>query len=441
MNSWSDDSVTPQTAPVPVSAAPAAEPPTGAASAATALRRRRWPLISMVVALSLVVAGGASFAVVEQLRKDITLDVDGELVSLTTYAGTVDEVLAEEDVRVGSNDAVTPAADDELRDGAVVEVRYGRELTVETDGEKQDVWLAALDADEALEMLAVRSEQVRLLPSRSADRATLPIRLDAEHPVALVVGGEETVVDDGATTLSELFAAESVEIDADDRVHVDRIEDAAPGDPTVRVVVQVVDVEKVTRTKKIAHDTITRTDPDRYRDQGSTVTRQGKDGERTIVKRVTRIDGEVESREKVSNKVTTKPVDEIVVTGTKQRPEPKPEPEPEPATSGSSSGSSSSSGSTSSSSGSGSSSSSGGSAPSGVWAQLAQCESGGDPTTNTGNGYYGMYQFSLPTWQAVGGSGLPSDASAAEQTKRAKILQERSGWGQWPHCASKLGLL
>ena len=75
-----------------------------------------------------------------------------------------------------------------------------------------------------------------------------------------------------------------------------------------------------------------------------------------------------------------------------------------------------------------------------VWAALAACESGGNPSTNTGNGYYGMYQFSLPTWQSVGGSGLPSDASAAEQTMRAQILQARSGWGQWPACSASLGL-
>jgi len=76
-----------------------------------------------------------------------------------------------------------------------------------------------------------------------------------------------------------------------------------------------------------------------------------------------------------------------------------------------------------------------------VWAALAQCESGGNPSTNTGNGYYGLYQFSLPTWQAMGGSGLPSEASGAEQTMRAQKLQAQSGWGQWPACAAKLGLL
>ncbi|MEG3616175.1 transglycosylase family protein [Isoptericola haloaureus] len=75
-----------------------------------------------------------------------------------------------------------------------------------------------------------------------------------------------------------------------------------------------------------------------------------------------------------------------------------------------------------------------------VWGELAQCESGGRVRINTGNGYYGMYQFTASTWRAVGGSGLPHYHGAREQTKRAQILQRRAGWGQWPHCTSKLGL-
>jgi len=75
-----------------------------------------------------------------------------------------------------------------------------------------------------------------------------------------------------------------------------------------------------------------------------------------------------------------------------------------------------------------------------VWGKLARCESGGNPRTNTGNGFYGMYQFTGRTWRAVGGKGLPHRHSAAEQTKRAQILQDRAGWGQWPHCTRKLGL-
>jgi len=66
-----------------------------------------------------------------------------------------------------------------------------------------------------------------------------------------------------------------------------------------------------------------------------------------------------------------------------------------------------------------------------VWDKIAECESGGNWSINTGNGYYGGLQFSLATWQSVGGTGLPSDASREEQIKRAEILQARAGWGQW----------
>lgn len=75
-----------------------------------------------------------------------------------------------------------------------------------------------------------------------------------------------------------------------------------------------------------------------------------------------------------------------------------------------------------------------------VWDRLAQCESGGNWAINTGNGYYGGLQFTLSSWQAVGGSGLPSDASREEQIMRAAMLQARQGWGAWPACTAKLGI-
>lgn len=75
-----------------------------------------------------------------------------------------------------------------------------------------------------------------------------------------------------------------------------------------------------------------------------------------------------------------------------------------------------------------------------IWDALARCESGGNWSINTGNGYYGGLQFSAATWRSVGGSGLPHQNSREEQITRGKILQARSGWGQWPACTRKLGL-
>ena len=74
-----------------------------------------------------------------------------------------------------------------------------------------------------------------------------------------------------------------------------------------------------------------------------------------------------------------------------------------------------------------------------VWDRIAACESGGNWSINTGNGFYGGLQFTLSSWQAVGGSGLPSDASREEQIARAQTLQARQGWGAWPVCSVKAG--
>lgn len=75
-----------------------------------------------------------------------------------------------------------------------------------------------------------------------------------------------------------------------------------------------------------------------------------------------------------------------------------------------------------------------------VWAGLRRCESRGNYADNTGNGYYGAYQFSLATWRGLGFTGLPSAAAPAVQDRAAQELQARSGWGQWPSCSRQLRL-
>jgi hypothetical protein len=97
-------------------------------------------------------------------------------------------------------------------------------------------------------------------------------------------------------------------------------------------------------------------------------------------------------------------------------PEPTPEPEPEPAPA------------------------TGGAIALSTWERVAQCESGGNWSINTGNGYYGGLQFNLDSWRWVGGSGYPHEASKAEQIHRAELLHERQGWNAWPACSRKLGL-
>lgn len=75
-----------------------------------------------------------------------------------------------------------------------------------------------------------------------------------------------------------------------------------------------------------------------------------------------------------------------------------------------------------------------------TWDSLAQCESGGNWATNTGNGFSGGLQFSASTWAAYGGTGSAADASREQQIAVAEQVQAAQGWGAWPSCASKLGL-
>ncbi|MBO9705140.1 MAG: LysM peptidoglycan-binding domain-containing protein [Arthrobacter sp.] len=75
-----------------------------------------------------------------------------------------------------------------------------------------------------------------------------------------------------------------------------------------------------------------------------------------------------------------------------------------------------------------------------TWDALAQCESGGNWSINTGNGYYGGLQFDQSTWQAYGGTGSAAQASKAQQIAVAEKVQANQGWGAWPSCSSQLGL-
>ncbi|MFJ3405696.1 transglycosylase family protein [Promicromonospora sp. NPDC090134] len=396
-------------------------------------RHRRAALLAGAAAIA--VAGAGGITAYGSAHKTVTLDVDGKVTTVETFQGDVAGLLADEDVDVTDRDAVTPGGT--LRDGGTVVVRYGHQVTLQADGERRTTWVTALDADEALATLSQRAGDVALVPSRSGGRVTLPLRLDADSPVNLVVGGKSQRVADGAAQLDDLLAEHDVAVDADDRVTVERSDGASdasadPGVATLSVVVEKVRSSVQKTVTRLSFDKVRTADPDRYEDLDPYVATEGVVGKRVTTWDVTTVDGEVVKRDKRTSKVERKPVDQVTVYGTKDRPAPKPEPEPEPepqpvakepaqqaapepeadvvATGG-------------------------------VWAQLAQCESGGDPTTNTGNGYYGLYQFSQQTWVAMGGSGLPSDASAAEQTMRAQKLQAQSGWGQWPGCAAKLGLL
>ena len=78
-----------------------------------------------------------------------------------------------------------------------------------------------------------------------------------------------------------------------------------------------------------------------------------------------------------------------------------------------------------------------------TWDRLALCESSGNWSINTGNGYYGGVQISLATWNGAGGKAYatrPDLATKAEQIAVAERILLQQGWGAWPSCSKQLGL-
>lgn len=78
-----------------------------------------------------------------------------------------------------------------------------------------------------------------------------------------------------------------------------------------------------------------------------------------------------------------------------------------------------------------------------TWDRLAQCESGGNWSINTGNGYHGGLQFSPRTWTAFGGGEFARfayQATREEQIVVAERVLARQGWGAWPACSRRLGI-
>ncbi|MGH3773418.1 MAG: transglycosylase family protein [Pseudonocardiaceae bacterium] len=77
------------------------------------------------------------------------------------------------------------------------------------------------------------------------------------------------------------------------------------------------------------------------------------------------------------------------------------------------------------------------------WDILAQCESGGNWNTNTGNGYYGGLQFSGGTWRSYGGGAYADTANHATRSQQIAIAEKvlrAQGWKAWPTCSRRAGM-
>jgi resuscitation-promoting factor RpfB len=364
--------------------------------------------------IPVVAAGAATLALAgttfgyANLNKSVTLSVDGETSQVRTSADTVGALLKTKGIEVNTHDVVAPNLDAKVADGTRVAVKFGREVTFTIDGAEQTIWTTATTVDEALNALAIDLAGAEMSASRSSGigRQGLAIIIATEKTVVIIDAGKKRTVTTTGLTLADALAAAKITVDHDDKLSASQ--NARLADGTTFTFTRV-DIKSKTKKVKVDYDT-TRKQTSRLNKGVTKIDTPGVRGIRAVTYRLVRHNGEIVKRTKIKSKLIKKPVTEVILVGTK-------------TTVKKSSGSSSSS------------------TPSGsVWDKLAQCESGGNWSINTGNGYYGGLQFSLSTWRAYGGSGMPHQASREQQIAIAKKLQADAGWGAWPACSSKLGL-
>ncbi len=337
------------------------------------------------------------------MTKDVTLTLDGRSTQVSAMGATVGDVLESEGITLTDKDLVAPAVTETVNDGSKITVQFGRPLELSIDGSARTYWVNSTDVDGALAEIGRRFSGADLSTSRSAAIGRDGLALDVVTPKTVHV----TIADKrtrkktvAALTVSDVLAQLGVTLDEHDKVRPSLETVVESGDKIVYTDFRVT--EKDVDGEVIKYATIERTDDSMTKGE-TEVIREGRNGVRDVTYELVFRNGTLVKRKVLSQDVSRKAVPAIVRVGTA-----------EPANFA------------------------GGDT---VWDRLAQCESGGNWAINTGNGYYGGLQFSASTWASVGGTGLPHQHSREEQIKRGRILQARAGWGQWPHCASRLGLL
>lgn len=342
-------------------------------------------------------------------HKDITVDVNGETIQLATFSTDVKGALEAAGVQVGADDFVSANPDDVLTSGETITVRTSKPVAVTVDGVEKQLSSTALTVQDLLGDMgdiapgaAVKAAGVDMDGDATV---TDGMKLEVVSPKIIQVndGGKVTYTSIAAKTVRDVIEARGIDVDEDDRV--------TPSMDTPVTEGMTIKVDQVSTTDYDATESFdaepTYVD-DPELEQGTEEVRvEGTPGERTVTRRLIMVNGAKESNEIINSKETRPASPATIARGTK-------EPAAAPAV-----------------------------ADGSVWDTIAQCESTGNWSINTGNGFSGGLQFTDSTWQAFGGGEYAAQAwqaSREQQIAVAQKVQAAQGWGAWPACTAKLGI-
>ncbi|BCW70189.1 transglycosylase family protein [Arthrobacter sp. NicSoilB8] len=335
-------------------------------------------------------------------NKTITLNVDGKVSSVQIFGGTVGQVVKSAKVELQPSDRVSPSVDAHVQDGSVINVNLAKAVKVSLDGAERTINTTSPTVEGLVTELGVASaSQVSVPKDAQLAVSGSYVSISTPKKVSIVADGKAAATTTTAATVANVLADAGLSLGASDRV-------SQPGNaPVVNdMVIKVsrVDVSKTAdTTEPVAFETLTTESADMFKGE-KTVTQAGVAGTTKKSFKLVLVDGREASRTLVSETVSAQPVTEKVTVGTKEK--------PQPAASTA--------------------------APAmmnqAMWDKIAQCESGGNWSINTGNGYYGGLQFDVRTWLGSGGGAYAPNAAAATKAQQIDIANRvyaQRGLGPW----------
>jgi uncharacterized protein YabE (DUF348 family)/transposase len=356
---------------------------------------------ALVGALLLALTFGGGYCVA--VDKTVTLSVDGSPKTVSTMKSRVIDVVREQGFAVNDHDYLSPAANQPVRQSDTIVLRRGRPLLVSIDGQQSKrVWTNATTVDEALKQLSM-SDAAPAAASRSSrlPLAGMALPLVSPKNVQLNDGGVASKRRLAAPNVGLLLAAAGAPLEQDDKVVPPA---STPVTEGMQIVVTRIRIQNITVRMPLPASMWRIEDPTMNMSH-HIIEDPGVPGTQNATFAVSTVNGVVTGRRLVSHEVVKRARPSVLRIGARETTGVP------PASDGA------------------------------AWDALASCESTGNWTINTGNGFYGGVQFDQNTWEENGGLRYAPRADLAtreEQIAIAVATKERQGWSAWPVCSTLL---
>ncbi|WP_235565134.1 resuscitation-promoting factor [Arthrobacter sp. Soil764] len=332
-------------------------------------------------------------------NKTITLNVDGKASSVQSFGGTVEQVVKTANLELKPGDRVSPSLDATVHNGTVININQAKEVKVSLDGAEKTVNTTAQDVEDLVTELGVASASSVSAPKDATlSLAGSYVSISTPKTVSIVADGKVNTATTTALTVGKVLEDSGVTLGANDR-------SSQPANANVvnNMVIKVsrVDTSQTAVTSEgVPFETVTVESADMLKGEKE-VTQAGAAGKLERTFKLVLVDGREASRTLVSENVAVQPVTEKITVGTKAKPAPQAAPA---APAGANTGAA---------------------APAmmneAMWDKIAQCESTGNWSINSGNGYYGGLQFDIRTWIGAGGGAYAPNASLATKAQQIDI--------------------